>query len=169
MRIAPFRLQEGELEVYQSAPARVWLAVPWKLISGILTGAVITYLLFTLLSSWMSRLIASVVSESAGELITTILLLGFVPLLAAGWVADDVASVFTSACILTNQRLWVHGSPHAWSHEEIPIEDIDALSFRKGALFIRRRSIRKIQVFMIPDARQLHAAYKRMITPDRDE
>ena len=169
MKTVSFELLAGEKEVYRSTPPRVWLAVAWKLIIGILTGAVMTYLLFTVLSPWMSRLLASVVSDASGELMTNILFLGLVPLLAAGWVADDVASVFTAACILTNQRLWVHGSPHAWSHEEIPIQDIAALSFRKGALFIRRRSIRKIQVFMFPDARQLHDAYERMIIPDGDE
>ncbi|HEX7541104.1 MAG TPA: hypothetical protein VF352_03155 [Anaerolineales bacterium] len=69
------------------------------------------------------------------------------------WVAEDVACTFISGFILTDQRIWIRGSPYAWSQSATPLEDIASLTYRRDAIFIRQKSTRKIQVHMFSDGK----------------
>jgi hypothetical protein len=79
----------------------------------------------------------------------------------AAWVVEDVACVVIGEFILTNQRIWVRGSPYAWSQSATPLDEIASLTWRRDAIFIRHKSSRKIQVHMFSEGKLFVKAYEQ--------
>jgi hypothetical protein len=84
------------------------------------------------------------------------------PLLGLAWVVEDLAKVFTGEFILTDRRIWIKGSPYAWSQGETPLDDIAAMAYRHDAVFVRQKSTRKLQVYMFPQGKSFVQAYEQL-------
>ena len=82
---------------------------------------------------------------------------------ALAWVVEDIATTFFGEFILTNQRIWIQGSPYVWSHIEIPLGDIASLIWRRDAIFLRQKSTRKVQVHMFSDGKLFVKAYEQLL------
>jgi hypothetical protein len=78
-------------------------------------------------------------------------------------VAEDLTCTFIGEFILTNQRIWVRGSPYAWSQSATPLEEIASLTWRRDAIFIKQKSTRKTQVHMISDGKLFVKAFEQFV------
>jgi hypothetical protein len=155
-----FELQSGETVLYQTIGHRSWYAIGWKVIGGLITIVLLTVISWFIFSEPATGLLLNILPTAAVSVLTQILCLGLVPLLIAAWVTEDVARTIVGRYVLTDKRLWVRGSPYAWNSTETPLDDIDSLTFRRDAVFIRRKSDRKIIVHMLPDGKLLAKVYK---------
>jgi hypothetical protein len=163
MKFVEFHLQPGENILYHSTPNRKWYITVWKISSGVVGIIILTFLIFSLLADSTEGTFISFLPAWTASLLTKCLYLGLFPLALAAWVAEDVACTFIGSFILTNQRIWVRGSPYAWSQSAIPLEDISSLMWRRDAIFIRQKSTRKIQVHMVSGGKLLVKAYEQFI------
>lgn len=161
--MTPFQLQAGETVLYQTKSQRTWFLLAWKILSNLLGMALLILLLFVFLSGPIASLLGKLLSQGLAALVSQILFLGLLPLLALTWVVEDSISTFTGEFILTDRRMWVKGSPYAWSQSETPLEDVASVSFRREGIFIRQRSTRKIQVHMFPEGKLIVQAYEKFV------
>ena len=162
MRLPSFEAQPGETVLYRTRPNRKWYAVVWKIFGGLLAIFLVTLVGFVLFAEPAAGLLAGLLSVQTAALIVQLLCLGVVPLLAAAWAVEDVARTFTGEFILTDRRLWVRGSPYAWSRNETPLEDIAAMTCRRDAVFVRQKSTRKLQVHMFSGSKAFVKAYEEL-------
>src|SRR3990172_9283810 len=151
MKIVEFIPQSGENVLYRTTPYRKWYVIVWKIGSGFVGIAFLTAVLFTLLADSTEKTIISILPIFAGNLLTKIIYWGLLPLAGAAWVVEDVACTLIGEFILTNQRIWVRGSPHPWSYSSTPLENVDSIKSRRDAIFIRQKATKKIQVHMLTD------------------
>ena len=158
-----FQLQPGETILYRSGPKRKWYAITWRIISSLLGITFFIFLLYILLSGPLEWVLRGFLPSPTASLLSQILLLGVVPLLVAAWIAEDSLSTFTCELVLTDRRLWVKASPYAWSQTEMPLGDIDSMTFRRDAIFLRQKSTRRMQVHMFPDGRLIVKAYEQFL------
>jgi hypothetical protein len=163
MSIVEFQPHPGESILYQTTPNRKWYVIAWKISTGVVGITILTFLIKTLFAGPTADVFSSFLPAWATSLLTNSLYLGLFPLAEAVWVAEDVACTFIGEFILTDQRIWVRGSPYAWSQSTIPLEDIDSLTWRREAIFIRQKSKRKIQVHMFSDGKLFIKAYQQFI------
>jgi alpha-glucosidase (family GH31 glycosyl hydrolase) len=77
-------------------------------------------------------------------------------------VAEDIASTYLGEFILTDQRVWVRGSPYAWNQSDTMLEDIASMTWRRDAIFMRTKSIRGLQVHMFPEGKQIVKTYAQL-------
>jgi hypothetical protein len=103
--------------------------IAWKIGSGVVGITILTFLIFALLASPTESACISFLPAWAASLMTQSLYLGLVSLAAATWVAEDVACTFIGEFILTDQRIWVRGSPYAWSQSVTALVDIVSLTW----------------------------------------
>jgi hypothetical protein len=162
MRLPSFEASAGETVLCQAIPNRKWYAVAWKIVSGLAGIALLTLAGFIFFSGMVTKLLSSLLPAEAAAILTQFLCLGIVPLLATAWTAEDLARTFTGEFILTDQRLWVRGSPYAWNQGEVPLEDIVSMVQRRDAIFVRQRSSRKIQVHVFAGAKDFVKAYEKL-------
>jgi hypothetical protein len=107
-------------------------------------------------------LLATFLPENAAIIISRVIFQAIAPLLVIAWFTEDTARIFSSELILTDQRIWTKGSPYAWSQtHETPLSDVKSMASRRDALFIHLRSIRKVQVFVLPDGKQIGNIFKQ--------
>lgn len=163
MSIVEFQPQPGESILYRTTPNRKWYVIAWKIGSSVVGITILTFIIFTLLEGPTEAAFISFLPAWAASLLIKSLYLGLFPLAAAAWVAEDVACTFISEFILTDQRIWVRGSPYAWSQSVTPLEDIASLTWRRDAIFIKQKSNRKIQVHMISDGKLFVKAFEQFI------
>ena len=93
------------------------------------------FILFSLLGDPTQSAAASFLPSLLASLLTKILYLGLVPLAGLAWVAEDIASTYLGEFILTDQRVWVRGSPYAWNQSDTMLEDIASMTWRRDAEF----------------------------------
>lgn len=163
MSIVKFQSQPGESILYRTTPNRKWYVIAWKIGSGVVGITILTFLIYALFSGPTEGAFISFLPAWAASLLTKFLYLGLFPLAAAAWVAEDLTCTFIGEFILTNQRIWVRGSPYAWSQSATPLEEIASLTWRRDAIFIKQKSTRKIQVHMISDGKLFVKAYEQFV------
>lgn len=108
--------------------------------SGIVGIPIITFTVFGLLANPTEGILISFLPVWAAQLLTNLLYLGLLPLAGFTWMADDVICTYTGEFILTDQFIWVRGSPYSWSQSETPLENIASLTWRQDAIFIKQKS-----------------------------
>jgi len=158
-----FKPLMGESTLFRTTPNRKWFAIAWNITSGVLGIAIVTFLLFSFLANPTENLLSSFLPVAVAKLITKFLFLGLIPLAGIAWVVEDTMCTFIGEAILTNQRIWMHGSPYAWSQSSIPLEDISSLTSRRDAIFIKQKSTRKILVQMVSDSKTFVQTYRQFI------
>jgi hypothetical protein len=163
MAIRKFQPLPGESILFHTTPNRKWYVITWKIGSGVLGIIILSFILFSVFAGSTQRAFSPFLPPWAASLLTNSLYLALLPLLLTAWVVEDVAGTFIGDLILTNQRIWVVGSPYAWNQNEIPLEDVASLTWRRDALFLKLKSSRKIQVHMFPDGKHLVQAYQQSL------
>jgi hypothetical protein len=158
-----FELQTGEKVLYQTHPNRKWYALAWKILVGVLEIGLISFVAAALLQEPATGFFTRFLPAPVATLVAQILFLGLVPLLILLWVTEDFASALTGDYVLTDRRIWIKGSPYAWSLGEIPLEDIGKMTSRRDAVFVHTRSDRKLHVLMISDCKLFVEAYNHFI------
>jgi len=109
-------------------------------------------------------LLASFLPGQAAGLLSQILCLVIAPLLLLAGFAEDIAQTIRCEVVLTEKRLWIKASPYAWTPaSDLPLGDIQSLTFRRDAIFIRLHSTGKLQVHMLPDSRAIAKAYDQFV------
>jgi alpha-glucosidase (family GH31 glycosyl hydrolase) len=98
----------------------------------------------------------------ARQPLSKILYLGLVPLTGLAWVAEDLASTYLGEFILTDQRICVRGSPYAWSQSNTKLEDIASMIWRRDTIFIRKKSVRRLQVHVFSEGKQIVRTYEQL-------
>ena len=163
MAFSEFQLQPKEDLLYRTNPNRKWYVFVWKICSGIVGIIILTFIIFTLLANPTEGALISFLPVWAAHLLTNLLYLGLLPLATLTWVAEDVVCTYTGEFILTDQRIWVRGSPYSWSQSETPLENIASLTWRRDAIFIKQKSTNKLQVHMFPDGKLIVKAYDQFL------
>ena len=161
MEIAQFQPHSGESILFRTVPNNTWYIIAWKIGSGIIGITLITFILFSMFGTPTEGAFSSFLPNLAASLLSKIFYLGLVPVAGVAWVAEDIASTYTGEFILTNQRIWVRGSPYAWSQSDTSLENINTMTWRRDAVFIHQKSIRKIQVHMFPESKKFVRAYEQ--------
>ncbi|MCX6036221.1 MAG: hypothetical protein NTV38_14825 [Chloroflexi bacterium] len=90
---------------------------------------ILTFITFALFAGPTEGVFISFMPVWAATLLTKSICLGLFPLATTAWVAEDVACTFIGEFILTNQCIWVGGSPYGWSQSATPLEDIASLTW----------------------------------------
>jgi hypothetical protein len=155
-----FELQAGENILYQTTGHPSWYTIAWKIFSGLITIAVLALISWFVLSGPVNSLLAKVIPSAASSVVAQILCLGLIPLIVIAWVAQDIASTIIGKFVLTDKRLWVRGSPYAWNITETQLDEIESLTYRRDAVFIRLKASKRILVHMLPDGKLLAKVYQ---------
>ena len=163
MAIVEFQPQPGESILHRSTHNRKWYVFAWKIGSGVVGITILTFIIYALLAGSTESAFISFLPAWIASLLTKFLYLGIFPLAATAWVAEDVACTFIGEFILTDQRIWVRGSPYAWSQSATLLDDIVSLTWRRDAIFLRQKSTRKIQVHMFAEGKLIVKAYEQII------
>jgi len=162
MEFIQFQIHPGETILYRITPNNKWYIITWKIGSGIAGIALLAFILFSLLGDPTQSTASSFLPAWPASLLTKILYLGLVPLTGLAWMAEDIASTYLGEFILTDQRIWVRGSPYAWNQSDTMLEDIASMTWRRDAIFIRKKSIRGLQVHMFPEGKQIVKTYEQV-------
>jgi hypothetical protein len=163
MPLIEFSAQPGENILYRTIPNRKWYVISWKIISGGIGATILTLILNSLLAGITSSALSRIIDLMFSRLLTNFLFLGVIPLFAAAWVIEDLVSTFIGDFVLTDQRIWIRGSPYAWSLIITPLEDVSSLAWHRDAVFIRQRSTHKIQVHMFSEGKLFAKTYQDFI------
>lgn len=158
-----FEEEPDEKILFHYTPNRKWYVIIWKIVTGGVGIAILIFVLYSLLASKTEGAFSSFLPTWIASLITNFIFLGLVPLAAVSWVIEDIASVFIGEFILTNQRIWIRGSPYAWSRCQILIDDILTMTWRRDAIFIRQKSTRKMQVHMISNGKEFVQTFQHFV------
>jgi hypothetical protein len=161
MPIAQFLPHPEEEILYRTTPNRKWYVYVWKIISSIVGITILIFILYSLLASRTESVLISYLPLRTTRALINILFLGLFPLIALAWAAEDIAATYIGEFILTNKRIWMHGSPYVWSQVETPLDDIASLTWRRDAIFLKQKSTRKIQVHMFSDGKLFAKAYEQ--------
>jgi len=149
-----FEIHPGETILFRARPNRKWPLVAWKIFSGLLVLPMAAFTLLAIGSRWATWLLILAVA------LTSLLLLAF--------FVEDIARLFTGDCLLTDRRFCSKGYPYAWSRaKEIPVAEIEAMTYRRDALFLRLKTNRKLQVYVLADGRLLAQAFQQARDKDR--
>jgi hypothetical protein len=157
--ISKFQIQSGESILYRATSNSKWYVLAWKIGSGLVGIVILTLLLFSLLANPTVSVLTHFLPLRVATILSNTLFLILIPLVAASWVMNDIACTFVGEFVLTDQRIWVRGSPYAWSYRSTPLEDIASLTWRRDAIFLKQNSSRKIQVHMFSDGKLFVKAY----------
>jgi hypothetical protein len=163
MRFTEFTPGPSENILFESAARTQVLRIAWRIFTGLLVILILVFVINTVLSGWLTQLLSTFLPEAISSLLADLILLGIVPAILLLWQVDDAASSILGRFILTNQRIWIRSSPHTWSFSEIPLDDIATMRCQRDAIFLRQKSIRKLQVHMFPEAKKFTAAYESFI------
>jgi hypothetical protein len=157
--IRKFQPQPGETILYRATSNSKWYVLAWKIGSGLLGIIIFTLLLFSLLAIPTVSALTHFLPIRAATMLSNTLYLFLIPLAASSWVFNEVACTIVGEFVLTDQRIWVRGSPYAWSFGSTPLEDIASLTWRRDAIFLKQNSSRKIQVHMFSEGKLFVKAY----------
>jgi uncharacterized membrane protein len=164
MAYTEFEIHPNETIIYHAMPNRKWYVIAWKIISGVVIVIILTLIINSLLASFTDNALNSFLPAQFAELLTKILYLGVIPMGAASLILEDIACTYFGEFILTEQRIWIRGSPYAWSQSDIPLEDISSITWRRDAVFIRLKSTHKINVLTFPEGKLFVQAYKNHVS-----
>lgn len=159
-KLPSFELQPAENILYQTSGHLPAYTIVWKVFSGLITIAFLIVVSWFVLPGPVNGLLLKILPTAAASVVTQILCMGLVPLLVVAWVIQDTACTLIGKVVLTDKRLWVRGSPYAWKVTETLLDDVDSLTYRRDAIFIRLKSSRKILVHVLVDGKLLAKAYK---------
>jgi hypothetical protein len=162
MEFNQIQIHPGETILYRITSNNKWYIIIWKIGSGIAGIALLVFILFSLLGDPTQSAASSFLPAWLASLLTKILYLGLVPLTGLAWVAEDLASTYLGEFILTDQRIWVRGSPYAWSQSDTKLEDIASMIWRRDAIFIRKKSVRGLQVHVFSEGKQIVRTYEQL-------
>ena len=155
-----FQLNPGESILYYSQSIRKWYVLAWRIGIGIIEVVAFILFSFTAFTTLTRELLVTFLPTTLADVLSRIIFQGIAPLAVFAWFTEDTARIFSSELILTDQRIWTQGAPYAWTPgHETAISDVKSMSSRHDALFIRLRSSRKIQVFVLPDGKQIVKAF----------
>jgi hypothetical protein len=163
MPIEEFVSQPGETILFRTTPNTKWYVYVWKIISGIVGIIILTFIINSLLSGPTEIALISFLPPWAAHAVSTILYLGLFPLAALAWVVEDIAGTIIGEFILTDQRIWVRGSPYAWNRSDTHLDDIASLNWRRDAMFLQKKSTRRIQVHMFSEGKLFVKAYDQFV------
>ncbi len=156
-------IHPGENILYHATPVKKWYVITWKIMSDAAIAIIFSFIIHSLLSGITESALVSVLSAVFAGILSKVLFLGLIPLGITAWAVEDIACTLIGEFIFTNHRIWIHGSPHAWSQSDTPLEDISSISWHRDAIFVRQKSTRKIQVHMFPESKLFADAYKQYI------
>jgi hypothetical protein len=163
MAFIPFQPQTGETVLYHSHPRTKWYVIAGKILTGLVEIGFATIALEAILASPLKNLLTRIISAGAVGVLVNVVFWGLVPLLVTAFVVEEITGSFTREFILTDRRFWYKGAPFAWGQGEFPLEEVAAMTFRRDAVFVRRNSNRKIQVYVMPDGKLFVKAYEQFI------
>jgi hypothetical protein len=163
MPIEEFVSQPGEAILFRTAPNTKWYVYVWKIISGIVGIIILTFIIYSLLSGPTEVALISFLPPWVAHVVSTILYLGLLPLVVLAWVVEEIAGTIIGEFILTDRRIWVRGSPYAWNRSDIRLDDIASLTWRRDAMFLRKKSTRRIQVHMFSEGKLFVNAYDQFV------
>ena len=161
MSTALFQPLPGEYILFRTTSNHKWYIIAWKIGSGVIGLIIFTFVLYSLAANPTENIFLSFLPVWLASLLAKFIYLGLFPLAVVAWVIEDVACSFTGEFILTDQRIWVRGSPYAWSQSAIPLEDISSLTWRRDAIFLKQESSPKIRVYMFSDGKLFVKAYEQ--------
>jgi hypothetical protein len=163
MAIKEFQSQPGEMILYRTTRNHKWYIIAWKIVSGLIGFVILTIVLFSMLAGSTESAFTTFLPAWAAGLLTKFLFLGLVPLASTAWVVEDLANTIIGEFILTDQRIWMRGSPYVWSQISTPLEDISSLTWHRDAIFIKQKSTRKLQVHMFSEGKLFVEAYQQLV------
>lgn len=163
MKISKFEVRSGEILLFRTVPNRKWYIITWKIVSGGVGVATLTFIAFLMFAGSTESVFISILPVWLANVLTKFLYLRLIPLATTAWVIEDMACTYIGEFILTDQRIWIRGSPHSWSQSVTPLEDIFSLTWRRDAIFIKQKSTHKIQVHMFSDGKLFAGAYQQFI------
>ena len=157
----PFQPLPGETILYRTRSNRKWIIFAWKILSGLIIVIILTFLVYSLLGNSTESLLSNHLPFWMAKLLTVLLFVGVFPLAGTAMVAEDIVSTCVGEFVLTDQRVWVRGSPFAWSRNATNLDDIQSMIWRRDAVFIRQKSSQKIQVHIFSDGEKFVKAYQQ--------
>jgi hypothetical protein len=163
MPIVKFLPRSEENILFRATPNRKWYIYVWKIIGGMVSVIILTAIIYSLLAGKTETALNFFLNANVAHALINFLYLGLLPLIALAWVADDIASTAIGEFILTDQRIWVRGSPYFWSQVDTQLEDIGSLTWRRDAIFLRQKSTHKVQVHMFSDGKLIVDAYEQFL------
>ncbi len=161
-KILSFQPRLGENILFHSQHNRKWYAIAWKIITGVLGIGMLTFIIVALFEGVGEDILANFLPEAIAKPISYSMCIGVLPLLITLWYVDEVARLFTGEYILTDQRIWIKGSPYSWSRFEVPLDDIESMTFRRDSIFLRQKSNRKMHIHMIADGKHFFKTYQQV-------
>lgn len=163
MKKVQFQPIPGENIHYRAEQAHDWYLIAWKIVVGLVGFTFLTFILFELLGAPAQHSLAAFLPGWVAEILTKFMFLGLLPAAGLAWIAEDVTSMFNGELILTDQRIWVRGSPYAWSQFETPLADITSVAWRRDAVFIRQKSTRKMHILIFGEGKYFVKAYNELL------
>ncbi len=163
MKQVEFQPVPGENIHYRADQPHEWYLVVWKIVAGLVGFSFLTFILFELLGTPAQHGLSTFLPGWFADFLTKFLFLGLVPAAAIAWIAEDVICMFNGKLILTDQRIWVRGSPYAWSQFETPLADITSVAWRRDAIFIRRKSTRKMHILIFGEGKYFVKTYNELV------
>lgn len=160
----PFQLNPDEAILYRSQPSRTWYMLAGRIGLGIIEVLVFIFLSFVSFTGIAGSILATFLPPGLADGLSRVIFQGLAPILVVAWFAEDTVRIFTSELILTNQRLWIKGSPYAWTPgHDTPLSEIKSLSARREAVFMRLNDSRKVEVLVFPHGKQIVDAYTQFM------
>jgi hypothetical protein len=160
----PFQLNPDESILFRSRPSHEWFSLVGRIGIGILEIIIFVFLSFISFTNLGRTVLATFLPASFSEWLSRAIFQVILPILITAWFAEDTARIFTSELILTSQRIWTKGSPHAWSSgKETPLTNIQSISARRDGVFIRLKNTKKVQALIFPNGKQIVEAYTNFI------
>ncbi len=163
MPAAKFEPQPDEIILQRIHPDRKWYLLAWRIFLSLFEWAVLILIVSAIFLDPVKGFLSSFFPPHLAATTAQVLCFGLAPLLIAAWQVEDLIRVSTHEIVLTNQRIWMKGSPYAWSSGELPIDEIESMAYRRGAIFLRTKDRRKLQVLMFPNGRDLVKIYEQSI------
>jgi hypothetical protein len=155
-----FQQKIGESILYQSQPLQKWYVQLPRI--GLEVFEVVIFLLLSFISfrSLSEGLLVKFLPIGLADGLSQVVFQGIVPILIVAWFVEDTARIFTSELVLTSQRMWMKGSPFAWSPErETPLTEIKSITYRREAIFIQTKDTKRVQVHVFPDGKEIAQAF----------
>lgn len=163
MSIPAFVPDPGEKILFRTTQNTKWYLLATKTVTSILSLGVLLFVGYSFLAEPAERVLTSFLPVATSRGVINLVFLGLLPLIALAWVVQDLAASCIAEIILTDQRLWVKGSPYYWSQNQIVSKDITYMTWRRDAVFIRQKTSRRMQVHMFPQGKMLVEAYNQFI------
>ena len=160
----PFPLNPDESILFRSRPSHDWFSLVGRIGIGILEVIIFMLLSFISFTNLGRTVLATFLPGDYSEWLSRAIFQVILPILIIAWFAEDTARIFNSEFILTSQRIWIKGSPYAWSSgKETPLSSIQSISTRRDGVLIRLKNTKKVQTLMFPNGKKIVEVYNHFI------